>query len=73
MLGVARELIDRKTARFIESGAAHLDEIIACYQQQEALKAEAESDFPLSEGEILTCAPIFAIRCCRRATPKKRR
>lgn len=52
MLGVARELIDRKTARFIESGAAHLDEIIACYQQQEALKAEAESDFPLSEGEI---------------------
>ena len=52
MLGVVRELIDRKTARFIESGAAHLDEIIACYQQQEALKAEAESDFPLSEGEI---------------------
>lgn len=53
MLGVARELIDRKTVLFIESGAAQLDEIIACYQQQEALKVEAENDFPLSDGEIL--------------------
>ncbi|MCY3833631.1 MAG: DUF4872 domain-containing protein [Chloroflexi bacterium] len=52
MLGAARELIDRKTALFIESGAAQLDEISACYQQLEALKAEAETDFPLSDGEI---------------------
>lgn len=52
MLGDARELIDRKTNLFIESGAAQLDEIIACYEQLEALKTEAETDFPMSEAEI---------------------
>ncbi len=52
MLGDAREAIDRKTALFSESGAAQLDEIIACYQVLQALKAEAETDFPLSEAEI---------------------
>lgn len=52
ILGAARELIDRKTTLFIESGAAQLDEITACYQRLEALKDEAEIDFPLSEGEI---------------------
>ena len=52
MLGETRALIDRKTDLFIESGAAQLDEISACYQRLEALKTEAESDFPLSESEI---------------------
>ena len=52
MLGDAREAIDRKTTLFIESGAANLDEIIACNQRIEALKTEAESDFPLGEAEI---------------------
>lgn len=52
MLGETRALIDRKTALFIESGAERLDEINDCYQRLEALKTEAESDFPLSESEI---------------------
>ncbi len=52
MLGETRELIDRKTALFIESGAEHLDEISACNQRLEALKAEAESGFPLSAEDI---------------------
>ena len=52
MLGVARELIDRKTARFIESGAAHLDEIIAERDRLDSLKTASETDFPLSDGEI---------------------
>ena len=52
MLGETRALIDRKTDLFIESGAAQLDEIRACYQRLEALKTEAESDFPLSAPEI---------------------
>ncbi len=52
MLSDARNAIDRKTALFIESGAQHLDEIIACRDQLEALKAQAERDFPLSDGEI---------------------
>lgn len=52
MLGEARAAIDRKTALFIESGAAELDEIIACRDQLEAMKSEAETDFPLSEAEI---------------------
>ena len=51
-LGEAREQIDRKTEIFIESGAARLDEIIACRDRLEALKSEAETDFPLSDGEI---------------------
>ncbi|MYD09803.1 MAG: DUF4872 domain-containing protein [Chloroflexi bacterium] len=52
MLSETRALIDRKTDLFIESGAAQLDEIRACYQRLEALKTEAESDFPLSESEV---------------------
>ena len=52
LLGEARNLIDRKTELFIESGAARLDEIIACYQQLESLKSEAEDAFPLSGDEI---------------------
>ncbi len=52
MLEDARVAIDRKTTLFIESGAAHLDEIISYNQRLEALKTEAESDFPLSESEI---------------------
>lgn len=52
MLGEARELIDRKTARFIESGAEQLDEIIACRDRLDAIKGEAEQDFPLGQGEI---------------------
>ena len=52
MLGEARELIDCKTNLFIESGAEKLDEISACCQRLEALKTEAESDFPLGEAEI---------------------
>ncbi len=52
MLGEARQNIDRKTALFKESGAAQLNEIIACRDRLEALKTEAESDFPLNAGEI---------------------
>jgi len=52
MLNETRALVDRKTGLFIESGAAQLDEISACYQRLEALKTEAESDFPLSASEI---------------------
>ncbi len=52
MLGEARAAIDRKTELFIESGAARLDEISACYDRLEALKAEAEADFPLSNAEV---------------------
>jgi len=52
MLGDARSAIDRKTALFIESGAEHLDEIIAERDRLEALKTEAESDFPLTDADI---------------------
>jgi len=52
MLGDARAAIDRRTALFIESGAAPLDQIIAQRDRLESLKTESESDFPLSEGEI---------------------
>ncbi len=52
MLGEARALIDRKTRLFKESGAGELDEIIACNARLAALKTEADSDFPLGEGEI---------------------
>ena len=52
MLSDAREAIDRKTALFMESGAARLDEIVAERDRLEALKTESENDFPLSEGEI---------------------
>ncbi len=52
MLGEARAAIDRKTALFIESGAAELDEIIACRDKLDAMKSEAETDFPLKDGEI---------------------
>ena len=62
MLGNAREAIDRKTTLFIESGAAHLDEIIECNQRIDALKTEAKSDFPLSEAEIAELRD--AIRAC---------
>ncbi|MCY3780285.1 MAG: DUF4872 domain-containing protein [Chloroflexi bacterium] len=52
MLGEAREAIDRKTDLFIESGAEHLDEIVSCNERLDALKTEAEADFPLGDGEI---------------------
>ncbi len=52
MLGEARDAIDRRATLFIESGAAHLDEIIAQRDRLAALMTEAESDFPLSGGEI---------------------
>lgn len=52
MLSEAREVIDRKTALFIESGAARLAEIIACRDRLASLKTEAEGDFPLSDGAI---------------------
>ena len=52
VLSEARAAIDRKTDLFIESGAEHLDEIIACRDRLEALKTQAETDFPLTEGEI---------------------
>ncbi len=52
MLDEARGAIDRKTDLFIESGAEHLDEIIACRDRLEALKTQAETDFPLVDGEI---------------------
>lgn len=51
-LGDARAAIDRKTALFIESGAEHLDEIIAERDRLESLKTEAESDFPLTDADI---------------------
>lgn len=52
MLGEAREAIDRKTALFIESGAAQLDEIIAERDRLESLKSQSESDFPLTGDDI---------------------
>ena len=52
MLGETRALIDRKTELFIESGAAQLDEIIAERDRLESLKAESESDFPLTDAAI---------------------
>ena len=52
MLREAREAIDRKTALFIESGAARLDEIIAERDRLDSLKTASETDFPLSDGEI---------------------
>lgn len=52
MLSDAREAIDRKTALFIESGAAKLDEIIAQRDRLEALKTQSESDFPLTDADI---------------------
>lgn len=52
MLGEARDAIDRKTALFIESGAAHLDEIIAQRDRLESLKKVSENDFPLTDDEI---------------------
>ena len=52
LLGEARAAIDRRTELFIESGAAQLDEIIACRERLEGLKTASESDFPLSEAEI---------------------
>ena len=48
----ARAAIDRKTALFSESGAQHLDEIIAERDRLEALKVASESDFPLSDAAI---------------------
>lgn len=52
MLGEAREAIDRRTALFIESGAARLDEIIAQRDRLAALMSASESDFPLDDGEV---------------------
>ena len=52
MLSDAREAIDGRTALFIESGAARLDEIIACRDRLEGLKAESERGFPLGDAEI---------------------
>ena len=52
MLGDARAAIDRRTDLFLDSGAAHLDEIIACRDRLESLKTESESDFPLGDVEI---------------------
>ncbi len=52
LLSDARQAIDRKTALFIESGAAQLDEIIAQRDRLEALKTQSESDFPLTDADI---------------------
>ena len=67
MLGEARELIDRKTTLFIESGAANLDEIIACSEGLETLKTGAETGFTLGDGEIsdlraAICERVEAVR-----------
>ncbi len=53
LLGRARGLIDRTTELFVEQGAAQLDEIRACRDELAALHAQAESDFPLSESELV--------------------
>ena len=52
MLSEARDAIERKTALFMESGAARLDEIIAERDRLDSLKTASETDFPLSAGEI---------------------
>ncbi|MCY3979766.1 MAG: DUF4872 domain-containing protein [Chloroflexi bacterium] len=52
MLSEARDAIERKTALFMESGAARLDEIIAERDRLDSLKTASETDFPLSDGEI---------------------
>lgn len=52
MLSEARDAIDRKTALFMESGAARLDEIIAERDRLDSLKTASETEFPLSESEI---------------------
>lgn len=52
MLADARQAIDRKTALFIDSGAAQLDQIIAERDRLESLMAQSESDFPLSDDVV---------------------
>ncbi len=47
-----RDNIDRKTALFIEQGAAQLEQIVACNQRIEAAKTASESEFPMTEAEI---------------------
>ena len=51
LLNDVRECIDRKTALFIEHGAAQLDTIIECNEKLETLKTQSESDFPLTDAE----------------------
>ena len=52
LLNEVRQAIDTKTELFIKEGAAQLDTIIECNQRLEALKTEAEGDFPMTEAEI---------------------
>lgn len=52
MLKKVREYIDIKTESFIEKGTAALDEMLDCTRKLDALKQEAETDFPLSSAEI---------------------
>ena len=53
ILKEARDLIDRKTALFIEQGSAQYEEMVACHQRLEDLKTESESAFPMTEAEIV--------------------
>lgn len=52
LLKKAREYIDIKTEYFIEKGTDGLDMMIDSTEKLEALKVEAETDFPMSEAEI---------------------
>lgn len=52
LLKAVRQDIDRKTNLFIESGAARLDEIVACNERIEAAKSASERDFSLTSAEI---------------------
>ena len=53
LLGRARELIDRKTATFIDKGGADLETIANCRDELDGLMQLAEDDFPLDEADMV--------------------
>ena len=52
LLKKAREYIDIKAESFIEKGTAELELMIECTIRLDAIKVEAEHDFPMTEAEI---------------------
>jgi len=52
LLKKVREYIDIRHESFIENGAEATNEMIECTQKIDAIKVEAEEDFPMTEVEI---------------------
>jgi len=52
LLKKVREYIDIRHESFIENGAEATNEMIECTQKIDAIKVEAEEDFPMTEAEI---------------------